>query len=130
MSDKYKNMCPLDHSTYNLFVECDCNFGSAFDVWCFKEQQLAQLQSKLDCAVKALEDLLDKNEVLLSELKSIKSRLVRLHNNDDEKITANNLRAECLVIASLIGYEIEAVNPLNISPSMKRARLALEEIKK
>lgn len=91
--------------------------------------EVLELKNKLNCAVKALEDLLDKNEVLLSELKSIKSRLVRIHNNDDEKITANNLRAECLVIASLIGYEIEAVNPLNISPSMKRARLALEEIK-
>ena len=45
--EKWRINCPLDHSTFEKFVECDCNHGNARDVWWFKEQQLEKLQEQL-----------------------------------------------------------------------------------
>lgn len=53
-----KNTCPLDHSTYEKFVECDCNYGSAREVWDFLQQEIEKfedLEEKLEVAMKALE---------------------------------------------------------------------------
>lgn len=48
--EKYKNTCPLDHSTYEKYIECDCNFGSANEVWYFKEQELQKTREQLNIA--------------------------------------------------------------------------------
>lgn len=47
---KHENTCPLDHTTYEKFIGCDCNFGSAIEVWYFKEQKLKELKAQLDVA--------------------------------------------------------------------------------
>jgi len=52
--EKYKNTCPLDHSTYEKYIECNCNFGSANEVWYFKEQELAKLKRELKEAVEVI----------------------------------------------------------------------------
>lgn len=46
--EKYKNTCPLDHSTYEKYIECNCNFGSANEVWYFKEQELQKTRERLE----------------------------------------------------------------------------------
>ena len=48
--EKYKNTCPLDHSTYEKYIECNCNFGSANEVWYFKEQELQKTREQLNIA--------------------------------------------------------------------------------
>lgn len=53
--EKYKNTCPLDHSTYEKYIECNCNFGIANEVWYFKEQELAKLTNKFEKAKRYIE---------------------------------------------------------------------------
>lgn len=53
--EKYKNTCPLDHSTYEKYIECDCNFGSANEVWYFKEQELQKTREQLIGVAEQLE---------------------------------------------------------------------------
>ena len=52
--EKYKNTCPLDHSTYEKYIECNCNFGSANEVWYFKEQEIVRLKQQLKEAVEVI----------------------------------------------------------------------------
>ena len=44
--EKYKNNCPLDHSTVEKFCECDCNYGTAIEVWYFQQQKISQLEAE------------------------------------------------------------------------------------
>ena len=44
--EKWRISCPLDHSSFEKFVNCDCNHGNARDVWWFKEQKLEKLQEQ------------------------------------------------------------------------------------
>lgn len=53
--EKWRISCPLDHSSFEKFVNCDCNYGNARDVWWFKEQQLEKLQEKNKILKDALE---------------------------------------------------------------------------
>lgn len=80
--DKYKNTCPLDHSTYEKYIECNCNFGSANEVWYFKEQELAKLKELLKESIPELESYYrsrrmsdwnngksEKREILINKIK-------------------------------------------------------------
>lgn len=63
--------------------------------------------------VKGLVDAFEKSRM---ELKDVSLSLARLHNRSD--LTANNLRAECLVMASKISYEMDNVNPWSINHAL------------
>lgn len=52
--NKYKNTCPLDHSTFEKYQECNCNFATPFEVWKFKEQQLEEKQKLLNEALEVI----------------------------------------------------------------------------
>ena len=56
--EKYKNTCPLDHSTYEKYIECNCNFGSVNEVWYFKEQELAKLKEENEKLKALVDDLI------------------------------------------------------------------------
>ena len=91
--------------------------------------KIEELEHKLALAKEALIDLDKKLDGMFQELRKIRLGLILIHNNDDPKITVQNLRAQSLVLAGLITYELEAVNNYNILPSIKRARQILEQLK-
>lgn len=45
---KYTEGCPLDHSTFERFISCDCNFATAQEVWDLKEIEITRLKSRLE----------------------------------------------------------------------------------
>lgn len=45
--EKYVSVCPLDHSTFEKYMECNCTYGSAREVWWFKEQKIKSLEQEV-----------------------------------------------------------------------------------
>jgi hypothetical protein len=56
--EKWRISCPLDHSTFEKFTNCDCNYGGARDVWWFKEQQIHSLKAELEKARELIRELI------------------------------------------------------------------------
>lgn len=44
---RYTEGCPLDHSTYEKFTQCDCNYATAQEVWDFKDIKINKLKALL-----------------------------------------------------------------------------------
>lgn len=47
--------CPLDHSTLEKFIGCDCNYGESHEIWNFQQSKIDKLEAeneKLKEAVK------------------------------------------------------------------------------
>lgn len=85
--EKWIIRCPLDHSTYEKFIQCDCNFGSAFEIWSLKEQQLSEKQKLLDEARNHIINILS-----CSSLSSESSKIY--YNNEAKKFLSKLNKGE------------------------------------
>jgi hypothetical protein len=61
--------CPLDHSSYEKYTSCDCNFGTAHDCWDFKQKEIDELNQKIkdgDELFNKMRNILDDKMFLLN----------------------------------------------------------------
>jgi hypothetical protein len=72
--------------------------------------------------IEALKSLVAAFERMEIQLRKVKRDLVFIHNSDEPTITKDNIRAECLVLASHIGNELDSINFWNIRPAIDKAR--------
>lgn len=90
------------------------------------DKREAALLEALKVACEALDSVLNKIQNVETKMKDINLQLCILHNNDS--LSADNLRAECLVLASEISYQFNAINPWNLKPHLNTARAAESKI--
>lgn len=84
-------------------------------------EQVDKLEARLKEAEELIKEVLVKYPSFRRNINSCRIDLIKIHNDDSTQANVQDIRASCLVIASQIGLELEAVNPWNLGPVIVKA---------
>ena len=101
--DKWKITCPLDHSSYEKFIECNCNYGNALEVWWFKEKEIESLKSQLK---QKDEEIKEKEDEIFRQRQNV--RQVEIHAG----VIRQKLREELIGVTEQLKQKDEEIEKL------------------